>query len=64
MAEVSHSADVAVYQAHIEASWGAQRMSDAQYAVEGRLIDIVDEAWARDTLPVEGTALDGHVGLL
>jgi hypothetical protein len=42
---------------------GAQRMSDAQYAVEGRLIDIVDEAWARDTLPVEGTALDGRVGL-
>jgi hypothetical protein len=29
-------------------------MSDAQVVTEGRLLDIVDEAWARSTLEVDG----------
>ncbi|XP_037092957.1 anaphase-promoting complex subunit 13-like [Pollicipes pollicipes] len=32
-------------------------MMDSQAPLEGRLIDIVDEAWRRDTLPEEEIAV-------
>ena len=31
-------------------------MDDAHYSCEGRLVDLVDDAWRAETLPIEGAA--------
>lgn len=46
----SHHADVS-FAPRLTSS----RMSDAAYVAEGTLIDIIDESWRAEVLPIEGT---------